>query len=175
MRTCGIGHAKPWPIPTWHYEKIGYLVEGATVAELARKIGVPGEVLARTLREFNAAAADGHDPEFGRGSNWFHHFKGDVEHTPNPNLAPIERGPFYAVRIRAGDLGTYVGLSVGDSSEVVTEAGAAVRGLYAIGSAAVSVFGGGYPGYGSNIGPALVFGHQVGRDIADRAQRDHAG
>lgn len=170
MRTYGIGYAKPWPVPTWYYKKVGYLVEGATVAELARKIGVPGGVLARTLREFNSGAVEGRDPRFGRGSNWFHHFKGDVEHTPNPNLAPIERGPFYAVRIRAGDLGTYAGLSVNDSSEVVTGDGVAVRGLYAVGSAAVSVFGGGYPGYGANIGPALVFGHQIGRDIADREE-----
>ncbi|WP_217496154.1 hypothetical protein [Arthrobacter sp. 24S4-2] len=30
----------------------------------------------------------------------------------------------------------------------------------------MSVFGGGYPGYGSHIGPALVFGYRAGRDIA---------
>jgi len=28
----------------------------------------------------------------------------------------------------------------------------------------VSIFGGGYPGYGANIGPALVFGYTIGRD-----------
>ncbi|MER5181244.1 FAD-dependent oxidoreductase [Streptomyces sp. NPDC002896] len=169
MHTYGIGYAKPWPLPTWYYKKVGYLVEGRTVAELAARIGVPEAGLQRTLAEFNRHAAHGEDPKFQRGSNWFHHFKGDMEHKPNPNLAPIDKAPYYAVKIQMGDLGTYAGLAVNTRSEVVTESGEAVPGLYAVGTAAVSVFGGGYPGYGSNIGPAMVFGHQVGRDIAAHA------
>lgn len=169
MRRYGIGYAKPWPIPTWYYKQTGYLVEGKTLGELARKISVPADKLAATLREFNAGAARGEDPKFGRGSNWFHHFKGDMEHKPNPNLAPIDTPPYYAVKIQMGDLGTYVGLAVDSRSRVVTEAGDAVPGLYAVGTAAVSVFGGGYPGYGANIGPAMVFGYLAGHDIAAHA------
>lgn len=165
MRHYGIGYAKPWPIPAWYYKKVGFLTEGSSVADLARKIGVPADALAETLREFNASAAKGEDPKFGRGSNWFHHFKGDMEHKPNPNLAPITKAPFYAAKIKVGDLGTYTGLAVDEDSRVVTESGAAIDGLYAVGTAAVSVFGGGYPGYGANIGPAMVFGYRVGRDI----------
>lgn len=41
--------------------------------------------------------------------------------------------------------------------------------LIAVGAAAVSVFGVGYPGYSSHIGPALVFGYRAGRDIAPLA------
>lgn len=165
MRHYGIGYAKPWPIPAWYYKQVGFLTEGSSVADLARKIGVPADALAETLREFNASAAKGEDPKFGRGSNWFHHFKGDMEHKPNPNLAPITKAPFYAVKIKVGDLGTYTGLAVDEESRVVTESGAPIDGLYAVGTAAVSVFGGGYPGYGANIGPAMVFGYRVGRDI----------
>lgn len=169
MRTYGIGYAKPRPLPTWYYKKVGFLVEGASVEQLAEKIGVPADRLVATIAEFNEGAARGEDPKFKRGSNWFHHFKGDLEHKPNPNLAVLEKGPFYAVKIQVGDLGSYAGLAVNGRSEVVTAAGEAVPGLYAVGTAAVSVFGGGYPGYGANIGPALVFGHQVGRDIAEHA------
>lgn len=169
MRTYGIGYAKPWPLPTWYYKKVGFLVEGASLADLAHKIGVPAERLEATIAEFNIGAAAGEDPKFQRGSNWFHHFKGDMEHKPNPNLATLERAPYYAVKIQMGDLGSYAGLAVNTRSEVVDEAGEAIAGLYAVGTAAVSVFGGGYPGYGANIGPALVFGHQVGRDIAAHA------
>jgi len=68
-----------------------------------------------------------------------------------------------------GDLGTFAGLGINDRSEVLTKEGRAVPGLYAVGAAAVSVFGGGYPGYGSHIGPALVFGYRAGRDIAKHA------
>ncbi len=45
-----------------------------------------------------------------------------------------------------------------------------MAGLYAVGTAAVSVFGGGYPGYGANIGSAMIFGYLVGRDIAGHAR-----
>jgi succinate dehydrogenase/fumarate reductase flavoprotein subunit len=170
MRTYGIGYAKPWPLPTWYYRRVGFLVEGRSLAQLAQKIGVPAERLEATVAEFNEGAARGEDPKFKRGSNWFHHFKGDMEHQPNPNLATLDQAPYYAVKIQMGDLGSYAGLAVNARSEVVDAAGAAIPGLYAVGTAAVSVFGGGYPGYGANIGPALVFGHQVGRDIASHAR-----
>ncbi|MGB3485828.1 MAG: FAD-dependent oxidoreductase [Mycobacterium sp.] len=169
MRTYGIGYAKPWPLPTWYYKRVGYLTEAATLGELAGKIGIPADRLEATVAEFNKGAARGEDPAFARGSNWFHHFKGDMNHKPNPNLATLDRGPFYAVKIQMGDLGSYAGLAVNRRSEVVTSDGAAIPGLYAVGTAAVSVFGGGYPGYGANIGPALVFGYQVGRDIGVHA------
>ncbi|RZL81284.1 MAG: FAD-dependent oxidoreductase [Rhodococcus sp. (in: high G+C Gram-positive bacteria)] len=169
MRRYGIGYAKPWPLPTWYYKKVGFLVEGRTLSVLAEKIGVPSDTLQQTVAEFNDGAARGVDPKFGRGSNWFHHFKGDMKHQPNPNLATLDKGPYCAVRVQVGDLGTYAGLAVNSRSEVVTGTGDAVPGLYAVGTAAVSVFGGGYPGYGANLGPAMVFGYQVGRDIAAHA------
>lgn len=61
------------------------------------------------------------------------------------------------------DLGTHAGLAVNTSSEVLDGKGAGIPGLYAVGTAAVSVFSGGCPGYGATIGPAMVFGYHVGR------------
>lgn len=169
MRRYGIGYAKPWPMPTWYYRRVGFLTQAGTVAELAGRIGVPAAALQQTLDEFNVDARSGVDTRFARGSTWFHHFKGDAKHKPNPNLAPLDTGPYYAVKIGVGDLGTYAGLAVNARSEVLTDEGAAVPGLYAVGTAAVSVFGGAYPGYGANVGPAMVFGYCVGRDIGDHA------
>ncbi|MBE9372864.1 FAD-dependent oxidoreductase [Saccharopolyspora sp. HNM0983] len=175
MRRYGIGYAKPWPFPQTYFLRSGFLHKARTVAELAAKIGVPGGRLQATLDEFNAGAARGEDPKFGRGSNWFHHFKGDMEHKPNPNLETLDKGPFYAVKIEMGDLGTYAGLAVNDRSEVLDADDRPVPGLYAVGTAAVSVFGGGYPGYGANIGPAMVFGYRTGRDIAAIAAERETG
>lgn len=169
MRKYGIGYAKPWPFPQAYFLKSGFLHKADTIAKLAAKIGVPAGRLQATLDEFNRDAARGEDPKFHRGSNWFHHFKGDMDHKPNPNLAPIDKGPFYAVKIQMGDLGTYAGLAVNQRSEVLDDRSEPIAGLYAVGTAAVSVFGGGYPGYGSNIGPAMIFGYTVGRDIAAHA------
>ncbi|WP_066285343.1 FAD-dependent oxidoreductase [Arthrobacter sp. B6] len=169
MHKYGIGYAKPWPMPRSYFYKTGYLVKGDSLVDLALKIGVDYDNLAETIREFNKGAELGEDPHFGRGSTLYNNFRGDMEHKPNPNLAPLDEGKFYAAKIQMGDLGTFAGLGVNERSEVLTEEGQAVPGLYAVGSAAVSVFGGGYPGYGSHIGPALVFGYRVGRDIAAHA------
>lgn len=169
MHKYGIGYAKPWPFPKQIFEAEGFLVEADTIEGLAEQIGVPPANLRRTIEEFNVHAARGEDPKFKRGSLKYHNFKGDMDHRPNPNLEPLTKGPFFAVKIQMGDLGTYAGLKVNERSEVVRRDGSAIAGLYAVGTAAVSVFGGGYPGYGANIGPAMVFGYLTGRDIAAHA------
>lgn len=180
--------ARPWPatasgtpsrpLPTWYYRRVGYLVQADTVADLGAEIGVPADALRDTLAEFNAFNADaekGVDTAYARGSNWFHHFRGDPDHKPNPNLAPLRRAPYNAVRGQMGDLGTFAGLAVDEHSRVRTGDGSIVRGLYAVGTAAVSPFGGGYTGYGACIGPALVFGYAAGRDIANAVRSSDVG
>lgn len=169
MHKYGIGYAKPWPVPQGYFKKTGYLIEANSLEELAHKTDINAEGLKRTVAEFNEGARNGEDPKFNRGSSQYHHFKGDMEHKPNPNLAPLDKAPYYAAKIQMGDLGTYAGLAVTPRSEVVTEDGRVIPGLYAVGTAAMSVFRGGYPGYGAMLGPAMVFGYTVGRDIAKHA------
>lgn len=166
MHKYGIGYAKPWPMPRGYFYKMGYLVRGETLEELAGKLGIDADGLRDTVARFNADAAAGVDTEFGRGSTEYNHFRGDLEHRPNPNLAPLDKGPFYAAKIQMGDLGTFAGIAVDRDNVVVTEEGTPIPGLFAVGAAARSVFGGGYPGYGSHIGAALVFGYRAGRDVA---------
>lgn len=167
MDKYGIGYAKPWPVPRGFFHRIGYLHKGRSTADLAAKIGVDPQGLEQTIERFNRDALAGKDTEFGRGSTAYNHFRGDMEHKPNPNLAPLAKGPFYAAKVQMGDIGTFAGIDVDDRSRVIREDGSRIDGLYSVGAAAVSVFGGGYPGYGSHIGPALVFGYRLGRDILE--------
>jgi len=169
MRKYGIGYAKPWPIPRGLFYKMGYLHKGNSIEDLAEKIGVDPEGLKATIERFNRDAVAGEDTEFGRGSTAYNHFRGDMDHKPNPNLAPLDKAPYYAAKVRMGDLGTFAGIDVDERHAVVRPDGSRIPGLYSVGAAAVSVFGGGYPGYGSHIGPALVFGYRLGRDIASLA------
>lgn len=165
MHKYGIGYAKPWPVPRKYFADVGYLVKGRTLEDLAQKIDVDARVLRETLSRFNDGAMRGEDPEFGRGSTAYNHFRGDPEHQPNPNLAPLTKAPFYAAKVEMGDLGSFAGIDVDTDSRVLAEDGTAIPGLFSVGASAVSAFGGGYPGYGSHIGPALVFGYRMGRDI----------
>ena len=166
MHKYGVGYAKPWPVPRAYNYWIDYLINGQTLEDLAGKLGVPADNLRATLEEFNADAARGEDTRFGRGSTEYNHFRGDKDHKPNPNLAPLDKAPYYAAKMRMGDLGSFAGLDVDDDSRVLDTHGNPIPGVLAVGAAAASVFGGGYPGYGSHIGPAIVFGYRAGRDIA---------
>ncbi|MHA4915478.1 FAD-binding protein, partial [Enterococcus faecium] len=87
-----------------------------------------------TVQRFNTAARAGVDPEFGRGSTPFNRYGGDPSSHPNPSLAPLERGPFYAVRILPGSFGTFAGLDTDARSRVLDDARHPIAGLYAVGA-----------------------------------------
>ena len=74
----------------------------------------------------------------------------------NINLGPIKNGPFIALRIVPGTLGTAVGLKTDENARVLKENDSAVEGLYACGNDATSMMAGIYPGAGITIGPAIV-------------------
>lgn len=135
------------------------LKRAPTAEALAREIGVDPANLRETLDRFNAGAREGRDPDFHRGDEAYDRFYGDARSQPNPNLAPIEQGPFYALPMFGGDIGTSGGLVTDENAQVLEESGRPIGGLYAIGNTAASVMGGSYPGAGSTIGPAMTFGY----------------
>jgi succinate dehydrogenase/fumarate reductase flavoprotein subunit len=170
MHKYGLGFAKPWPLPKLPYRLDGYLYKARSLDELARTAGIDSAALKETIATFNEGARLGEDPQFGRGQDEFNRFKGDPLHEPNPSLAPIEHPPFYATKIHTGDLGSYAGLAIDPRGAVLNAEGTTIGGLFAIGTAAATIFGGTYPGPGANIGPAMTLGYIVGSDLALRSQ-----
>jgi 3-oxosteroid 1-dehydrogenase len=146
-----------------------YVFRAGSITALADKIGVPGDALARTVEAMNGYAVTGVDPEYGRGGNIYDRFFGDPGVTPNPNLGPIDTGPFYAVPINNGDLGTKGGLKCDAQARVLDGQDQPIAHLYAAGNCAANPFGDCYPGAGGTIGPALTFGFVAANDIAARA------
>ena len=165
-RKYGLGFAKPAPVPFGHLIKSGYLLRGRTLVDLANEIGADGAQLERTVAAFNHHARKGDDPEFGKGTSAYNRNLGDAEVKPNPCLAPVEHGPFYAVRLYIGDLGTFAGLKTDRNGEVVNPEGKPIGGLYAVGNDAASMMGGNYPGPGITLGPAITFGYIIARHIS---------
>lgn len=166
VRRYPLGMAKPRPVPLFPYLRSGYLQRGRTIEELARKCGIDPAGLAATVAEFNTAARRGEDPAFGRGSTPFNRYGGDQAVTPNPSLAPLEKGPFYAVRVVPGSFGTFAGLATDERARVLDAQDDPVPGLHAVGCDQASVLGGHYPAGGINIGPAMTFGWITGRELA---------
>ena len=140
-----------------------------TLEELARQINVDPAGLATTVKTVNEYARTGEDKDFGRGGNVFDRYYGDVNVKPNPCLAPLKKGPYYAMRMDAGDIGTKGGLLTDTHARVVRPDGSPIEGLYAIGNTSASVMGIAYPGAGATIGPAMTFGYIAAHHIADNA------
>jgi 3-oxosteroid 1-dehydrogenase len=159
---AGLPPGKPLP-RRWY--AAGAVVRADDLAGLAAAAGVDAGGLAKTVTRFNEFAAAGRDGDFGRGDSAYDRYYGDPR-LANPNLAPLARPPFYAVKIVPGDLGTKGGLRTDARARVLREDGTVIEGLYAAGNASASVMGHSYAGAGATIGPAMTFGYIAARTMA---------
>ncbi len=144
----------------------GYMIKADSLDALAAACGIDPAALRRTVDRFNSFCRNGKDEDFGRGGKPFDLSHGDPATRPNASLGAIEQAPFYAVRIVPGDVSTWGGLVTDAHGRVLTEAGAAIPGLYATGTTTASVLGRTYAGAGASIGPALAFGYIAALHIA---------
>lgn len=172
---CGAllpGYAqRDWQLPK-HLRD--YFHKASSLPALAAKIGVDAAGLSRSVQRFNGMAERGVDEDFRKGDSLFDRYYGDPNVQPNPCLAPLLKGPFYAVRIDAGDIGTKGGLLTDVHARVLHEDGQPIAGLYAIGNSAASMMGRTYPGAGSTIGPAMTFGYRAANHIKNQCQSQPA-
>ncbi|MGB6007157.1 FAD-binding protein [Castellaniella sp.] len=157
------------------FERAGYLVKGNTLGELAAKLGVDAAGLERTVETYNHAAERGEDPAFHRGASPMNRFNGDEAQKPNPCVRPIGNGPYYAVTVWPADLACSAGLDGSANGEVFDEAGQVIPGLFACGNDLASIFRGTYPGPGTTLGPAIVFGWRIAKFVAREGGRDASG
>jgi 3-oxosteroid 1-dehydrogenase len=153
------------PFPRRWYDA-GAVYRAPALAELAGQIGVDAQGLDKTVARFGEFAQDGTDEDFHRGDSAYDRYYGDPRRRPNPNLAPLDRPPFYAARIVPGDLGTKGGLVTDERARVLRADGSPIPGLYAAGNTSAAVMGHSYAGAGATIGPAMTFGYIAALDLA---------
>jgi 3-oxosteroid 1-dehydrogenase len=147
------GSAKP---REWY--DTGYLKKADSLESLARQIEVEPAVLAATVARFNGFVRNNRDEDFGRGARAYDNWLGDPLHQPSHTLGTLEEGPFYAVPVVPGDVGTYGGVLTDGNARVLREDGTPIAGLYATGVCTGSVMGRVYPGAGCSIGPSFTWG-----------------
>jgi len=133
----------------------------ATAEELAADIGLPPEALARTVADYNEAAARGEDPAF---------------HKRAPFLQPIGAPPasgIGAIDLRVDHGAIYAtftlgGLVTDPDGAALDDGGRPVPGLYAVGRTAASLAAHHYAS-GISLGDGSFFGRRAGRHAAARA------
>lgn len=166
IRKYGLGLVRPLISRIAPFVRDAYLLRADTIEALAKLAGIDPVALRETVDIYNADAVQGVDSQFGRGSKVLNRFNGDAEQRPNPCMAPIERGPYYAVQVWPCSIGTTIGLATDADARVLDENGAPVDGLYACGNDISSVFRGFYPGPGATLGAAVVFAYRAARHLA---------
>jgi succinate dehydrogenase/fumarate reductase flavoprotein subunit len=144
LRKYGLGAVAPFPLPIGRHLRSGYLLKGNTLGELARKAGIDPAALEATVKEVNVHAREGKDPAFGKGTKAYNRYQGDALHAPNPCLKPIEKAPYYAIKLVIGDLGTYAGPTRDRHSRVLDGDRQPIPGLYAVGNDIASIMRGNY-------------------------------
>lgn len=152
-------------IPQSWYDA-GIAVRADSLGELGARMGIPVPDFVEAMTRFNQNATAGEDPDFGRGRSAYDRYYGDPTVRPNPNLRPLLKGPFYAVKMVLSDLGTCGGLKADHRGRVLREDGGVIAGLYAIGNTAANTFGTTYPGAGATIAQGLVYGYLAAHDAA---------
>lgn len=141
-----------------------------SLSELAQQIGVDAQGLVHSAARMCEFSEQGKDRDFDRGGNVFDRYYADPR-LKNPNLAPINKGPFYAMQLWPGDIGTKGGLLTDRDARVLDTNGRVIDGLYCVGNNSASVMGPSYPGAGSTLGPAMTFAyravaHMTGQSLA---------
>ncbi|TAP39567.1 FAD-dependent oxidoreductase [Arthrobacter sp. S39] len=139
-----------------------------TLNKLGATLGLPEGSLEVTVERFNNFAMEGRDLEFARGDNDYDQYWGDGSRGyPNRSLAPLQRGPFYAVEIVPGAFGTNGGVVTNAAAEVLDVDGNPIPGLYAAGNTTAHPVGGGYPGAGGTLGPGMTMAYRAGQSLAN--------
>jgi succinate dehydrogenase/fumarate reductase flavoprotein subunit len=169
IRRYGLGAVKPAPMPLRPWLRNGYLVRANSVTKLAESCQLDAQALQATIEKYNLMAQSGSDTDFAKGETPYNRMQGDaLADLANPCMAPIQQGPFYAVNVVVGSLGTFAGLKVNAEAQVLNSAVEPIAGLYAAGNDMASVMGGHYPSGGITLGPAMTFGFLAAHHAAGR-------
>ena len=172
LHKYGIGMVRPGASPKdlAPFLADGYLTQGATLYELAQKLGIDAAGLKASVQEINRCAETGVDPRFHRGETAYQQNIGDATAgTKNPNLGPLKTAPYFAVKLHPGDIGAATGFATDGDARVLDAQGQPIPGLYAVGNDMHSIMGGVYTAPGITIGPGLVFGYLAARHAAARS------
>ena len=135
------------------YIKKGFTVEGETVADLAKAMGVDETNLVATIDTWNACVDSKTDADFGRTSF----------------AEKLDTGKYYAIQVAPGVHHTMGGVKINENTEVINTEGNVIDGLYAAGEVTGGVHGSNRLG-GNAVADFVVFGRIAGQNAAAHAE-----
>ena len=127
----------------------GYSFKGDTYEALAKEINIPADAFAKTMNDWNGYVKARKDPEFGRTSF----------------IEPLDKAPFYAIKVTPGIHHTMGGLKIDSRTRVLKADGTPIEGLFAAGEVTGGVHGGNRLG-GTAVSDFVVYGRIAGQEAA---------
>ena len=127
----------------------GYSFKGETYEDLAKTLNIPADVFAKTMNDWNGYVKARKDPDFGRTSF----------------IDPLDKAPFYAIKVTPGIHHTMGGLKIDGRTRVLKADGTVIPGLFAAGEVTGGVHGGNRLG-GSAVSDFVVYGRIAGEEAA---------
>lgn len=132
------------------YDKVGLVVHGETIEDLAKKINVDPSNLKQTVATWNQAVENHDDAEFGRTTGMDR---------------GITKPGFFAIHIAPAIHYTMGGIHITPKTQVLDGNGDIIKGLFAAGEVAGGLHGNNRVG-GNSIAETIVFGRQAGQQVA---------
>ncbi len=170
VRRWGLGAIHPGTRDLAAHRRAGCFVVEASLEALAGAARVDTQGLKATVARHNGFAQTGIDEDFGKGRSELNRFNGDPAHKPNPCIGHIGDGPYCAMAVWPADIACSSGLETDVHARVLDKQGEPIAGLYACGNDLASIMRGTYPGPGTTLGPALVFGYLAAQHAAGRTR-----
>ena len=132
------------------YISKGYTFKGDTYEDLATALNLPASVFADTMNKWNGYVKDKKDPEFNRTSF----------------ANPLDKAPFYAIKVTPGIHHTMGGLRIDEKAHVLRGNGNVIPGLFAAGEVTGGVHGGNRLG-GTAVADFVVYGRIAGKSASE--------
>lgn len=147
----------PWGPDNSYAIEQGWILKADTLEELAEKMKqdvenrnmMSAETLAETVKRFNEFCEKGVDEDYGRQER---------------TMGPIEKGPFYAMKMYPGGPNTKGGIDADANRRVLDWEGNPIPRLFTAGEIS-SVFKFSYQG-GGNLTECIVCGRVAGKNVA---------
>ncbi len=147
---------------------------GDTPQALAEAIGISGENLAQTFERFNRFAREGKDPDFRRGESPYD-LRWAEAIFPNRGsmavLGPLEKAPFYAVKLELTTAGNLGGLVINPHAQVIDVRGEVIPGLYGTSNTTAMLPLGHHYDSGAAQGKSMVFGYVAANHMAGTGRK----
>ena len=170
----GAGRAEFTPPNPYLVSSGGTLTSADSLADLARAMDVPGDVLAATVAGYNQAVQSGDVARLQPGRTPGRMFGVLRSSATRTALRPVIEPPFHAIRLCAGITYTMGGIAIDDQARVLADSGQPIAGLYAVGSCTGGLEGGPMAGYIGGLCKAVSLGYIAANAIAAIATPAHA-